>query len=472
VICTNDGGSVGNFSGPYAWCGGIGKAFGITNIGAIPDVNTPPYNMPNYGPCAGPCSIQDFWPLEEYAHELGHVMAGHHTHCVAIGADSASTPDARTTVDTCYNNEGVAGCVSGVPPGKVCDGFGYCSPAPAEKGTIMSYCHNVKVGLTPQSRYTFGQASEVSRHELDDWMLNASGPNGSTAVNRQNIVTGTAAMTMNSFTVPASVTPLSIGNTASITTTGASTFTWDIVNGTITSGQGTQSITFTAGSSGTVTLTPTAFNATKCGIRDTKTVAIAAATFNPPTGLVATYDGVVTVNLSWTAPTTGTAPVQYDVYRTDFNDYTHFVGLGVTPGTTFSDGSVSLNQAYLYKVRSAGALGANESADSNLDLATIVVYTNPVLTAGSSLITATDLSQLEGTVNVIRVLAKVGTFSFPTVTAGVTAVSASDLTTMRTKLQEAFTKMSLGTISFVDPINAGSTQVKGQHFTELRTKMQ
>jgi DNA/RNA endonuclease G (NUC1) len=67
------------------------------------------------------------------------------------------------------------------------------------------------------------------------------------------------------ITSPAGVCANSTGNHASVTGVGgATTFTWSISNGTITAGQGTTSITFTAGASGIILLTVIATNSNGC----------------------------------------------------------------------------------------------------------------------------------------------------------------------------------------------------------------
>jgi uncharacterized repeat protein (TIGR03803 family) len=59
------------------------------------------------------------------------------------------------------------------------------------------------------------------------------------------------------ITAPARVVANSTGNTASVPVTAGATYAWTIVNGTITAGAGTDTITFTAGASGTVDLSIT-----------------------------------------------------------------------------------------------------------------------------------------------------------------------------------------------------------------------
>jgi hypothetical protein len=68
------------------------------------------------------------------------------------------------------------------------------------------------------------------------------------------------------ITAPSGVCGLSTGNHASVTATDASTYTWTITNGTITAGQGTTNVTFTAGASGTILLSVTGTTSVGCPV--------------------------------------------------------------------------------------------------------------------------------------------------------------------------------------------------------------
>jgi hypothetical protein len=453
-----DSNAANKYGGSYAWCGLIG--FG--GFGSIPNPDTTT-NGTLYGM---PTGTQNYWPLTEYAHELGHNLAGHHTHCVAIAdaeritagfTDGSPATSASDFVDHCFATEGGA-CFAG---------SNYVAGSQSVfKGTIMSYCHNVFVSGVPQSRFTFGQAVEPSHHELDDYMLNASGP----LTGGVNIVTTTSA-TMNTFTASATVTGNSTGNVASITTTNATTFSWSITNGTITSATNSTSITYTAGASGTVVLKATAYGSNGCGITDTKSVPIVSVTYNPPTNVEAHAISTTQALVSWVAPASGTVPGRYNVYRSANPDYTafSFVGFGAT--TSFTD-TVTNGKAYLYKVRSADAGNTAESADSNRDLATIVIYTNPTLTVGSSTIQAVDLLGLRAAVDAVRFLYGIGAgFNNFTVTAG-TLIHAQDINDMRVNLNTAITGMGFPSPTYSHPgtITTGML-VTAADFSELRAAM-
>jgi hypothetical protein len=77
---------------------------------------------------------------------------------------------------------------------------------------------------------------------------------------------------------PANVLPSTSGNVASLQSTMPSnaTYAWTIENGTIESGQGTKSITFSAGTAGTVRLGLTVVHATVCSYTTTADVRVLA----------------------------------------------------------------------------------------------------------------------------------------------------------------------------------------------------
>ncbi|MFA6956255.1 MAG: M12 family metallo-peptidase [Thermoanaerobaculia bacterium] len=451
VICANDL-DQGVWAGPYAWCGSV---FGT---GTIPDPNSI-QNGVQYGM---PSGFQNYWPLTEYAHELGHNMAGHHTHCVAISdaeriasgfSDGSPANSTSNFVDHCYAAEG-AGCFSGTS---------YVAGSQTTfKGTIMSYCHNVFSGGFPQSRFIFGVAAEPSHHELDDYMLRASGPLTGLGT---NIVSGTTA-TLSSITAPGSVGGNSTGNVASVTNVGGQTYSWSITGGSITGGGSTNSVTFSAGASGSVVLTVNAVNSTRCSLRDSVTIPISS--INAPTGVVATATTTTNVVLSWNIVVGAT---NYKVLRS--SNGSTYGQVGNPSENSFNDPTALANTAYLYKVRAND--GSSDSGDSNIDLATTVIFTDPSLTVGTTQVKAVHITQLRTAVNAVRTLASLGAGSYtdPTVTATSTTIKRLHVTDLRTALDAARSALALSAVSYTDPtITASSTLVKAAHVNDLRGGVQ
>ncbi|HYI09387.1 MAG TPA: M12 family metallo-peptidase [Thermoanaerobaculia bacterium] len=152
----------------------------------------------------------------------------------------------------------------------------------------------------------------------------------------------------------------------------------------------------------------------------------------------------------------------YDVYRRAAGGT--FVKIGSTATTSYNDPATA-NTAYLYAMKSID--GSVESALSNPDLATTVIFTDPTLTR----IKAVHITQLRTAVNAVRTLAALGagTFTDPTVTAGTTRCKAAHITDLRTALAAARTALFLSAPNVTDPtLTAGDTKMKGVHVTELR----
>jgi hypothetical protein len=101
------------------------------------------------------------------------------------------------------------------------------------------------------------------------------------------------------LTAPSGVVANSTGNTASVPVTAGATYTWSIVNGTITAGAGTNAITFTAGSSGTVDLSVTV-TASGCSSNSLQSVPI------QPVGTVLKFFTIAPCRLIDTRRVTGT----------------------------------------------------------------------------------------------------------------------------------------------------------------------
>jgi DNA/RNA endonuclease G (NUC1) len=108
------------------------------------------------------------------------------------------------------------------------------------------------------------------------------------------------------ITTPAAVCAFAAGNTASVSNAGSgATYAWSITNGNITGGNGTASISYTAGSSGAVHLAVTV-TSNSCSANGTFDVAIAPRpTITLPASIAASC-GASSVNVPFTL--TGTGP--------------------------------------------------------------------------------------------------------------------------------------------------------------------
>jgi hypothetical protein len=115
--------------------------------------------------------------------------------------------------------------------------------------------------------YTAGASGTVG---LTLVVTNAS---NCSATNTVNVTINANPATPTITPTPASVCPSSAGNTAA-GPAGATSYAWSITNGTITSATNIQTITYTAGASGTVGLTLVVTNASGCSATNTSNVTI------------------------------------------------------------------------------------------------------------------------------------------------------------------------------------------------------
>jgi hypothetical protein len=170
------------------------------------------------------------------------------------------------------------------------------------------------------------------------------------------------------------------------------------------------------------------------------------------------------VSITWTA---APGAASYQVFRatTIGGGYTQ---IGTPVVTSFTDNTVAVNTAYLYKVR---AVGSGTSGDSNIDLATTVIFQDPTLTALTTTISAVHITELRVAVNAVRTLAglSAGSFTDPTITAQTTVGKALHVSELRTALDAARTACALSPLSYTDPtLTAQTTEIKAVHLTELR----
>jgi hypothetical protein len=425
------------FANSYGGAYAFNSSSGSVNT-VVPDpeatVNGVQYGIPN----------ANFWMLLEVLHELGHNVASPHSSCIALSpAEQAAYGVApRAFVDQCLS--GGSGCYSGA------------TSAPAEKGTIMSYCHNIFSGGFRQSRYLFGKAAEPSEKMLPVLKygegLDPEFPTGLEGC--------TPDVTITVQTQPVSC---SAGRTASVASCPGCTYQWSIEGGTITSSSTIAAITYTPNATN-VALTVTILTSRGCGITATKDFLSSCVAVEPPANVVATATTTNNVNVSWTA---SIGALTYNVYRsTDGTNYA-LAGFTTSPTVTFNDGGRSANTAHLYKVR---AVNGGESSDSNIDLATTTIFTDDPLVAGPSLIKSAHINELRTAVNAVRTLASLaaGSYTDPSLTVGVTLVKAVHVNDLRSAIDEARETLALSALSYGETVTTAATIVKASHVIELR----
>ena len=133
------------------------------------------------------------------------------------------------------------------------------------------------------------------------------------------------------------------------------------------------------------------------------------------------------VNVTWTASAGATS---YNVYRSTGRHVPTRWPARRPRHVAFNDGGRSANTAYLYKVR---AVNGGESGDSNVDLATTVIFTDDPLVAGTTLVKGTHITNCapRSTPCVRWPSLGAGSYTDPTLTAGVTPVKAAHVNDLR-----------------------------------------
>ncbi len=447
-FCGSTGSSCGSstyansYAGGYAFCGSSGSVATTTPDPTL-TINGTQFALPS----------ANYWPLLEVTHELGHNANGPHTHCVAVTASQRTqygVVDGRTFVDQCASGECYVGSTS----------------APAEYGTIMSYCHLIAASGFPgfrASRYRFYKIGEISELMLGDTAARCTDQGTSTCRLTQGLGDGTSGL--NATITIGSNLACSAGKTASVPANASATFSWQITGGSITAGAATNQITFTP-SAPSVTVTVTVSNASGCAIINSATASTQCGAISAPVNLVASASGT-SVTVTWNTVSGATS---YNVYRsTDNVNFTSFN----TAGPPFVQTGLAADTAYIYKVR---AFNGAESGDSNKDLAETTVFA--ATTAGTTKLSAADITALRTAVNAVRKLANGGVannfgFTDATLTPGTTKVRGIHITELRSTLDAARSTLGLTALSYTDPvITNGSTKVRAVHVTDLRAGVQ
>ncbi|HKR63590.1 MAG TPA: Calx-beta domain-containing protein [Thermoanaerobaculia bacterium] len=182
-----------------------------------------------------------------------------------------------------------------------------------------------------------------------------------------------------------------------------------------------------------------------------------------PTNVVATATTTTNVHITWNAAAGATS---YNIYRSTGGG---FAFVNNTFLTSYDD-TVTTGAAYLYLVRGFGGI---ESVNSNIDLATAIIFTDPTLTT-STTVQLAHFTELLAAVNAVRALVPQSPIAFtaPTPTTSVT-VRAQHLADLRTALDAARSSLALSAMSYTDSsLIVGTTPIKAVHLTEVRNGVQ
>jgi hypothetical protein len=187
-----------------------------------------------------------------------------------------------------------------------------------------------------------------------------------------------------------------------------------------------------------------------------------------PTNLIANTFSSAQIDVTWTA---APGAHHYQVERAPNLGGTFTVVNSNVVGTSYSDTTVTSINAYLYRVRTADAVG-NLSPPSGIDVATAITFTDNPLTVGTTLVKAVHVTELRQAVNAVRAAANLtaATWTDPTLTAGTTAIKEVHVTELRTNLDAAWTALGIATSAYTDPSLTGIA-IKKVHIDEVRQRV-
>jgi hypothetical protein len=153
----------------------------------------------------------------------------------------------------------------------------------------------------------------------------------------------------------------------------------------------------------------------------------------------------------------------YQVFR---NSSGGFSLISTVTGLTYTDSTVSPGTAYLYKVRAVAS--GLVSADSNIDLATTVIFTDDPLVAGTTVVKGVHLAEMRTAVNAVRALAGLSAAAWTDPSPTGVQIKAVHITELRTGLDAARSSLLLLPLSYTHTLSAGASPISRIDFTEIR----
>jgi len=189
----------------------------------------------------------------------------------------------------------------------------------------------------------------------------------------------------------------------------------------------------------------------------------ASSVTSAPFGLVARATSSTSVQVLWN-PVSGAT--SYQVFRKAPGG--SFVQIATPTTNSYIDNGVAANTAYLYKVRAVNGAGA--SPDSNIDIATTVIFTDDPLTPGVTVIKAVHLAELRTAVNAVRALAGLAAATFTDAASHGVVVRAVHITELRTNLDQAMSVLGLRTGGYTNAVATGVV-IRAVDFQEIRDRV-
>jgi hypothetical protein len=180
-----------------------------------------------------------------------------------------------------------------------------------------------------------------------------------------------------------------------------------------------------------------------------------------PAQVVATATSATSIRITWSAVA---GADDYEVTRST-NGTTWSDPLITT--STMIDSAAAADTAYLYRVRARRTTGLT-SAFSAPDVATTVVFADPLLTPGVTRIRRAHVTDLRRAAGALRVLAQRPAFSFTD--AVPVRIRALHITELQDAIDEALASLGLAVPPYTGPDVVSGVRIKAVHVTDLRNR--
>jgi RHS repeat-associated protein len=194
-----------------------------------------------------------------------------------------------------------------------------------------------------------------------------------------------------------------------------------------------------------------------------------ASFLDAPSNVTVNASASTQISLGWTAPAGSVSYYKVERSESVGGPYTF---LANSSTSSFTDTTVVPGRAYLYRVRSVSAGGA-QSSYSNVALGAAVSFTDDSIVAGVTTIKSQHFNELRQAVNAVRRVAGLGDATWAEPNLSGALVRATHVQEMRDRLNEALAALDIPASPFVDPTlatGASGTLVKKVHVDELRLR--
>ena len=143
--------------------------------------------------------------------------------------------------------------------------------------------------------------------------------------------------------------------------------------------------------------------------------------------------------------------------------------IGSSSSGSLTDTTASPNTAYLYKVR---VIAPSVTGYSDPDLATTVIFTDPSLVVGTTVVKAAHFTELRTAIDAVRALADLGGGSYTDsiLSPGVTLITAIHLTNLRSAFAAARSLLPLPPTVW-PVVEAGTTSISAADINDLRARV-